>query len=585
MAASVRPRGGQPRPRTPRSRTKASISAATSAAWLSSCIACSPPATATNRALRHPRGEVLAGAGVLGAIGVAGEDQRRRLDLLHPVHHHRVVLQVQLRRLHRHAEAVRVAARALVPLFTLLRVAVAGPGVQHDDAAGDTGPCRGVRESEVAAERVTDEHRRTVERRERLVEVGQRAVAGVLRRILWHRRLPVAEQVDRADAVAVGEQGAHAVPRRRRRAHAMEEHEGRAGACAIEVEPHGPERRRRRADVTSPLGGRQPQPRGAQPAHELAALHELRAQLEHLVADSPRARRSGRPGSRGAGSLPGRRTRAARRGSCRSRGATTAARGTTTAARRSAPPCAPTDARRLRHGLSARHAERDERRRSVQPWAMPPRSSADERTARPWAALGGDDATADDLVARHREPHRRYHTVDARHVGAACASRSSSPTRRSPTRTRCGSRRCSTTRSTTRAPPTTSRAARELAAAARPRRLGWPTDAVPRTSRTPGARHDDARAGGRRRGGAARRRPGDPRRRGRRRTTAYVTAVRAEYAHVDDRLARRPFSGAARLPRPAADLSPRRRCATARETPGAGQPGERSWRAAELAGQ
>lgn len=28
-----------------------------------------------------------------------------------------------------------------------------------------------------------------------------------------------------------------------------------------------------------------------------------------------------------------------------------------------------------------------------------------------WAALGGDSVTADDLIARHREPHRRYHTV------------------------------------------------------------------------------------------------------------------------------------------------------------------------------
>ena len=39
-------------------------------------------------------------------------------------------------------------------------------------------------------------------------------------------------------------------------------------------------------------------------------------------------------------------------------------------------------------------------------------ASAEGELRATWTALGGDDATADDLVARHGEAHRRYHTVE-----------------------------------------------------------------------------------------------------------------------------------------------------------------------------
>jgi predicted metal-dependent HD superfamily phosphohydrolase len=37
--------------------------------------------------------------------------------------------------------------------------------------------------------------------------------------------------------------------------------------------------------------------------------------------------------------------------------------------------------------------------------------SDEQAIRRTWRTLGGDEATVDDILARHREPHRRYHSV------------------------------------------------------------------------------------------------------------------------------------------------------------------------------
>ena len=127
----------------------------------------------------HLAFEVLAGARVLGAIVAAGEHQGRRRHVGDAIHHDRVLLQVQPGDTFGHPETMSVTPRACVPTFALLRVAEAGPGVEHDDAATGVRSRRCMRQSEVPAQRVADEHRNLVQRREHVIEVGEGGIACV----------------------------------------------------------------------------------------------------------------------------------------------------------------------------------------------------------------------------------------------------------------------------------------------------------------------------------------------------------------------------------------------------------------------
>lgn len=102
--------------------------------------------------VRHLAFEVLARAGVLRSIGTARKNERWRGRLSESIHHHRVLLQVQINDAFRHAKPMGVAARTIVPAFPLLRVAEARTGVQHDNAARHIRPSRRVCQRQVTAE-------------------------------------------------------------------------------------------------------------------------------------------------------------------------------------------------------------------------------------------------------------------------------------------------------------------------------------------------------------------------------------------------------------------------------------------------
>ena len=102
--------------------------------------------------VRHLAFEVLARAGVLRSIGATRKNERWRGRLRESIHHHRVLLQVQINDAFGHSEPMGVAARTIVPAFPLLRVAEARTGVQHDNAARHIGPSRRVGQRQVTAE-------------------------------------------------------------------------------------------------------------------------------------------------------------------------------------------------------------------------------------------------------------------------------------------------------------------------------------------------------------------------------------------------------------------------------------------------
>ncbi len=93
-------------------------------------------------------------------------------------------------------------------------------------------------EREVAAQRVADQDRRTIEFGEHLVDVIQCGVACVLGGIVGHGGAAVAEKVDRHHRVPVGEQIHAGRPRLGGRAEAVEEHDGFASTSADGVESH-----------------------------------------------------------------------------------------------------------------------------------------------------------------------------------------------------------------------------------------------------------------------------------------------------------------------------------------------------------
>ena len=102
--------------------------------------------------IRHLAFKVLPRSGVLRSIGTACKNERWRGRLRESIHHHRVLLQVQINDAFRHTKPMCVAARTFVPAFPLLRVAEARTGVQHDNAARHIGPSRRVCQRQVTAE-------------------------------------------------------------------------------------------------------------------------------------------------------------------------------------------------------------------------------------------------------------------------------------------------------------------------------------------------------------------------------------------------------------------------------------------------
>jgi acyl-coenzyme A thioesterase PaaI-like protein len=186
----------------------------------------------------HLAFEVLPGPGVFGPIGTTCQDERRCCRLSQSIHHHRVVLQVQVRDAFGHTEAVCVAARAFVPAFPLLRVAEAGTRVEHDDAARHVGSCCCVRQRQVSTERVADQDGGTLQFAEQEVEVVKCGIAGERRTVIWTRRGSVTREVDSDGQVTVRKRFGACIPRRSGGSHAMDEDNRIARSAADGVELH-----------------------------------------------------------------------------------------------------------------------------------------------------------------------------------------------------------------------------------------------------------------------------------------------------------------------------------------------------------
>ena len=165
-------------------------------------------------------------------------------------------------------------------------------------------------------------------------------------------------------------------------------------------------------------------------------------------------------------------------------------------------------------------------------------------------AHGHAATSLDGLLARHREPHRRYHTAThvmwvLRHIDHIAAAGSNPPTDLAAVRL------AALCHDAVYDP----RRRRQRGAQRRPGRSGGDrARLVDRPRRHRGQRLVLATAGHRparrRRGDVGRRRPRHPRRRRPATTPPTCTGVRSEYAHVaDDAVADRPGRGAAAVPR------------------------------------